>query len=210
MNKVYQQIETSQDYGRTEYAYHLIAKKAGITMSECRLLEENGRAHFMTKRFDRESGNIKHHMQTLCAMNHIDYKLKGINSYEQLFMTIRELSLGHEAEVETFRRMVFNVMARNCDDHTKNFSFLLRQGEAWDLVPAYDITFAYDLNRKWINQQLMSVNGKYLGFSVEDMFADAVRFGLAACLNLILEINSAHQCKQPHRVHHLEKCMFPQ
>ena len=178
MSKVDQQLGTSQAYGRTEYAYHLMAKKAGITMAECRLLEENGRAHFMTKRFDRQNGHIKHHMQTLCAMNHIDYKLKGTNSYEQLFMTIRELSLGHNAEVEAFRRMVFNIMARNCDDHTKNFSFLLRQGGPWELAPAYDVTFAYDLNNEWIHQHLMSVNGKYDGFTNEDMFAVAERFGI--------------------------------
>jgi serine/threonine-protein kinase HipA len=188
MNKVDQQLGASQDYGRTEYAYYLMAKSAGITMSECRLLEENDRAHFMTKRFDRESGHIKHHMQTLCAINHIDYKLKGTNSYEQFFMTIREMSLGHEAEVEAFRRMVFNVMAQNCDDHAKNFSFLLRQGGAWELAPAYDVTFAHDLNNEWINQHLMSVNGKYASFTEEDMFTVAERFGIGEAKLIINKI----------------------
>ncbi|MBL7671204.1 MAG: HipA domain-containing protein [Bdellovibrionaceae bacterium] len=188
MNKVDQQLGTSQDYGRTEYAYHLMAKSAGITMSECRLLEENGRAHFMTKRFDRESGNIKHHMQTLCAMNHIDYKLKGTNDYEQFFMTIREMSLGHEAEVEAFRRMVFNVMAQNCDDHTKNFSFLLRQGGTWELAPAYDVTFAHDLDNERINQHFMSVNGKYAGFTEDDMLAVAERFGIGEAKTIIKKV----------------------
>jgi serine/threonine-protein kinase HipA len=193
MNKVDKQLGASQDYGRTEYAYHLMAKSAGITMSNCKLLEENGRAHFMTKRFDRESGHIKHHMQTLCAMNHIDYKLKGTNSYEQLFMVIRELSLGHEAEVEVFRRMVFNVMARNCDDHTKNFSFLLRQGRSWELAPAYDITFAYDLNNEWINQHLMSVNGKFKDFSRQDLQKVADRFGVGEASSIISEVRGAIQ-----------------
>ena len=191
MNKVDKQLGTSQDYGRTEYAYHLMAKSAGITMSECRLLEENGRAHFMTKRFDRESGHIKHHMQTLCAMNHIDYKLKGTNGYEQLFMVIRELSLGHESEVEAFRRMVFNVMARNCDDHTKNFSFLLRQGQAWELAPAYDVTFAYDPNNEWINQHLMSVNGKFKAFTENDLREVADRFGVGEVPTIIAEVRAA-------------------
>ncbi len=191
MNKVDKQLGTSLDYGRTEYAYHLMVKSAGITMSECRLLEENGRAHFMTKRFDRESGHIKHHMQTLCAMNHIDYKLKGTNGYEQFFMVIRELSLGHEAEVEAFRRMVFNVMARNCDDHTKNFSFLLRQGSAWELAPAYDITFAYDLNNEWINQHLMSVNSKFKDFTKSDLQKVADRFGVGEAPSIINEVRGA-------------------
>ena len=191
MNKADQQLGTSQDYGRTEYAYYLMAKKAGITMSECRLLEENGRAHFMTKRFDRKSGHIKHHMQTLCAMNHVDYKLKGTNSYEQFFMTIRELSLGHEAEVEAFRRMVFNVMAQNCDDHTKNFSFLLRHAGAWELAPAYDVTFAHDPNSEWINQHLMSVNGKFKNFTKNDLQEVADRFGVGEAPSIIDEVRNA-------------------
>lgn len=172
------ELGASQDYGRIEYAYHLMAKKAGIHMSECRLFEENGRAHFMTKRFDREKGRIKHHMQTLCAMNHLDYKKKSTNSYEQLFMTMKQLGLGHEAEVEAFRRMVFNVMGRNCDDHTKNFSFLLREGGAWELAPAYDVTFAHNPTGEWTSQHLMSVNGKYKDFTLDDIHTVADRFGV--------------------------------
>jgi serine/threonine-protein kinase HipA len=185
------ELGTSQDYGRIEYAYHLMAKRAGVTMSECRLLEENGRAHFMTKRFDRESGHIKHHMQTLCAMNHIDYKKKGANGYEQLFMTIRQLSLGHDAEVEAFRRMVLNVMGRNCDDHTKNFSFLLRQGGSWELAPAYDVNFAHNPNGEWTSQHLMSVNGKFKRFTKDDLFAVADRFGIGEATSIIEEVRGA-------------------
>lgn len=185
------ELGSTQHYGRIEYAYYLMATKAGINMSMSSLLQENGRAHFMTKRFDREKGNIKHHTQTLCALNHLDYKKKSTNSYEQLFITIRQLSLGHAAEVEAFRRMVFNVMGRNCDDHTKNISFLLRQNSSWELAPAYDITFAHNPKGEWTNQHLMSVNGKYKDFTVEDLFAVANRFGIGEAAFIINEITNA-------------------
>ena len=157
-------------------------------MSECRLLEENGRAHFMTKRFDRVEGHLKHHVQTLCAMNHLDYKKKSTNSYEQLFMTLRQLGLGHEFDVEAFRRMVLNVMGRNCDDHTKNFSFLLRQGGAWELAPAYDITFAHNPAGEWTNQHLLSINGKYKDFVLNDLLTVADRFGIGEARSIIKDI----------------------
>jgi len=185
------ELGTSQDYGRIEYAYHLMATSAGIAMTECRLLEENNRAHFMTKRFDREKGHIKHHMQTLCAMNHLDYKKKSTNSYEQLFLTIRELKLGHAAEVEAFRRMAFNLMGRNCDDHTKNFSFLLKQGDSWELAPAYDITFAHNPTGEWTSQHLMSVNGKFKDFEREDLLAVADRFGVGEAPKIITDVKGA-------------------
>jgi serine/threonine-protein kinase HipA len=185
------ELGASQDYGRIEFAYHLMAKAAGINMFECRLFSENGHSHFMTKRFDRDKGNIKHHLLTLCAMNHIDYRKKSTNSYEQLFMTIRELSLGHEAEVEAFRRMIFNIMARNCDDHSKNFSFLLRKGGAWELAPAYDVTFAHNPEGEWTNQHLMSVNGKYKDFKMEDLYLLADRFGIGEAPSVINEVKNA-------------------
>jgi serine/threonine-protein kinase HipA len=191
MDNANKKLGATQTYGRTEYAYHLMAKSAGISMTECRLLEEHGRAHFMTKRFDREKGKIKHHMQTLCAMDNIDYKLKGTNSYEQLFLVIRELSLDREAEVEAFRRMVFNVMARNCDDHSKNFSFLLREGSSWELAPAYDITFAHDEDNEWINQHLMSVNGKFKDFTLDDLQVVADRFGIGESSTIIKQVKDA-------------------
>ena len=181
----------SQDYGRIEYAYYLMAKQAGINMSKSQLLQENGRAHFMTKRFDREDGNIKHHMQSLCAMNHLDYKKKSTNSYEQLFLTIRQLELGRDAEVEAFRRMAFNVMGKNCDDHTKNFSFLLREGSSWELAPAYDVTFAHSPESEWTHQHLMSINGKYKDFVTSDFLAVADRFGIGEARNLIDEVKRA-------------------
>lgn len=172
------ELGSSQHYGRIEYAYYLMARAAGIEMSPSRLLEENGRAHFITRRFDREPGNVKHHMQTLCAMNHIDFRKKSTNSYEQLFMTLDALGLGYAAMAETFRRMVFNVLSRNCDDHSKNFSFLLKQQGGWQLAPAYDISFAHNANGQWTNQHLMSVNGKYKDISRADLQAVAKRFGI--------------------------------
>ncbi len=185
------ELGVSQHYGRIEYAYYLMARYAGITMSESRLLEENGRAHFMTKRFDREGKGIKHHIQTLCAMNHIDYKKKSTNSYEQLLLTLGELKLDHQAYVEVFRRMIFNIMARNCDDHSKNFSFILKQGSDWQLAPAYDITFAHNPKGEWTHQHLMSVNGKYKNITADDIIAVAERFGVGEVKQVIKETREA-------------------
>jgi serine/threonine-protein kinase HipA len=159
-------LGTGGDYGRTEYVYYKMATQAGIIMSACRLLEENGRAHFMTHRFDREvvrGKTIKHHVQTLCAMNHLDFKQRGTHAYSQLFMTVARLGLDHEAVRQTFRRMALNVMSRNCDDHTKNFSFILKQPQNWELAPAYDIAHAHNPKGQWTYQHLMSVNGKFDG-----------------------------------------------
>jgi serine/threonine-protein kinase HipA len=187
------ELGISQHYGRIEYAYYLMATQAGISMTQSRLLEENGRAHFMTKRFDREGRNKKHHIQTLCAMNHIDYKMKSTNSYEQLLMTLSELNLPHDAYVEVFRRMVFNIMGRNCDDHSKNFSFLLKEGDDWELAPAYDVTFAHNPKGEWTNQHLMSVNGKYNNFTANDIFEAANRFGVGEVKQLIIQVREAIQ-----------------
>ncbi|OYY94341.1 MAG: phosphatidylinositol kinase [Hydrogenophilales bacterium 28-61-23] len=189
-----QELGTTQNYGRIEYAYHLMARAAGILMTDCRLLKENGRAHFMTQRFDREGQSVRHHMQTLCAMAHVDYKKKGTNSYSQLFDTIDQLGLPYEDMEEAFRRMVFNVMSRNCDDHTKNFSFLLRKGgTAWALAPAYDVTFAHNPQGEWTNQHLMSVNGKFKGFEIADLLAEAKRFGIGSAPRVIDEVRYAIQ-----------------
>lgn len=185
------ELGATQDYGRIEYCYYLMATSAGIDMSECHLLQENGRAHFMTRRFDREDGLVKHHMQTLCAMAHLDYKKKESNAYAQLFLTIDALGLGYDAKAEAYRRMVFNIMARNCDDHTKNFSFRLRQKQQWELAPAYDITFAHNPNGEWTHQHLMSVNGKYKNFTMSDLLAEADRFGIGTAKSIISEVRNA-------------------
>jgi serine/threonine-protein kinase HipA len=181
----------SQDYGRIEYAYHLMATAAGIQMTECRLLKENGRAHFMTRRFDREDGNVRHHIQTLCAMAQLDYKKKGTHSYAQLFDTMVRLGLPYEQKEEAFRRMVFNVMARNCDDHTKNFAFRLRQGHPWELTPAYDVTFAHSPKSEWTSQHLMSVNGKFKDFAEDDFLAEADRFAIGTAPRVIGQVRQA-------------------
>ena len=185
------ELGASSGYGRIEYAYFLMASAAKITMSECRLLEENDRAHFMTRRFDRATNNIRHHLQTLCAFNHLDYKKKGTNAYAQLFECIAKLQLPYEQKEETFRRMVFNVMGRNCDDHSKNFSFLLKEGSSWELAPAYDVTFAHNPEGEWTHQHLMSVNGKFKNFTVADLLAEAERFAIGSAPKVIREVRQA-------------------
>ncbi|MDA9773774.1 type II toxin-antitoxin system HipA family toxin [Saprospiraceae bacterium] len=154
------QFGASRGYGRVEMAYYLMAIDCGVDMMESRLLEENGRAHFMTKRYDREPGNIRHHVQTWCAINHFDFNDMNSYSYEQLFQTMRVLALDYQEAEQMFRRMVFNVLARNCDDHTKNFSFRLKKDHHWTLAPAYDICYAYDPKSIWVSQHALSINGK--------------------------------------------------
>ena len=188
------ELGTGADYGRIEYAYYLMAKQAGIEMSSCRLLEENDRAHFMTRRFDRDVVNgatIKHHIQTLCAMDHLDFKQRGTHTYAQLFMVVSRLELGDAAIGQVFRRMSFNVMARNRDDHTKNFAFRLKQNEDWELAPAYDITHAYNPKGEWTYQHLMSVNGKFNDITRDDLLQDADRFGVRRPKDLLADVRAA-------------------
>ncbi len=185
------ELGSGTDYGRIEYAYYLMASAAGIDMSPCRLLEESGRAHFMTKRFDREGGNTRHHMQTLCAVNHLDFKQKGAHSYEQLFVTLDKLGLPYEQKEEAYRRMVFNAVGKNCDDHTKNTSFRLRQGHAWELAPAYDISFAHNPKGEWTHQHLMSINGRFKDFSRADLLELANRFGIGSAAHVIGQVVEA-------------------
>ncbi|MEN8158128.1 MAG: type II toxin-antitoxin system HipA family toxin [Bacteroidota bacterium] len=167
------QFGQSYGFGRVEYAYHLMAKECGIQMMECQLLEENGRAHFMTKRFDREGNETKHHVQTLCGIQHFDYNNLYGYSYEQLFQTMRILKLSYPDAEQMFRRMVFNVIATNCDDHTKNFSFLLKQDGQWELSPAYDVCYSYDPANIWVSQQTLSINGKHKHISKDDLLTIA-------------------------------------
>jgi serine/threonine-protein kinase HipA len=163
------QLGESQGYGRVEMAYYNMAVACGIEMMPSKLLEENGRSHFMTKRFDREGGDIKHHIQTFCAMKHFDFNAVTSFSYEQLFQTMRELRLSYPEAEQMFRRMVFNVLARNCDDHTKNFSFILKKGSVWKLAPAYDICHAYRPNSEWVSQHALSINDKRKDITKEDL-----------------------------------------
>jgi serine/threonine-protein kinase HipA len=179
------QFGASTGYGRVEMAYYLMAKACEIQMTECRLLEENGRAHFMTQRFDREEGDIKHHIQTFCAMQHFDFNDVNSYSYEQLFQTMRLLRLPYPQAEQMFRRMVFYVMARNCDDHTKNFAFRLRKDQDWELTPAYDICHAYRPGSEWVSQHALSINGKRSNISKEDIITIAKAMNIKKATEII-------------------------
>lgn len=163
------QFGATWGYGRVEMAYHLMALDCGIEMTECRLIEENGRAHFMTRRFDRPSNNEKLHVQTFCGLMHYDFNDIYSYSYEQLFQTMRMLRLTYPEAEQMFRRMVFNVMAQNCDDHTKNFAFTMDPSGEWKLAPAYDICHAYRPGSSWVSQHALSVNGKRQGITRDDL-----------------------------------------
>ncbi len=167
-----------QGWGAVEYAYAKMALAAGIEMTECRLLEENGRRHFMTRRFDRPHDGGKLHMQTAGALEHVSYNEPGTYSYEQLLLLIRRLGLGTTAAEQQFRRMVFNVVARNQDDHVKNVAFLMDREGAWSLAPAYDIIWAWKPGNLWLDSHQMSINGKRDRFSVADLRAVADVAGL--------------------------------
>ncbi|MEZ5573511.1 MAG: type II toxin-antitoxin system HipA family toxin [Halioglobus sp.] len=180
-------------YGRIEYAYHLMAVAAGIDMMPCRLLEENGRAHFMTRRFDRTDDGQKLHMQTLCALGHHDFNVPGATSYEQAFLMCDRLGLGMAAKEQLFLRMVFNVVAYNCDDHTKQISFLMDKSGTWRLSPAYDMTYAFNPDGAYTKSHQMSVNRKRTAILDEDFLAAAQRQGvnLARAKHLIEQVRES-------------------
>jgi serine/threonine-protein kinase HipA len=167
----------TENYGPLEYSFYKLARACGIEMTECSLLEENGRAHFLTKRFDRENGR-KVHMQTLCAIAHYDFQLKRGYSYEQAFNVMRALRLPYSAAREMFHRIVFNVAVRNQDDHTKNISFLMGEDGKWRLSPAYDVGYAYNPDGGWTATHQMSVNGKFDGIDRDDLLAFARAEGI--------------------------------
>ena len=167
------ELDDPQGFGAIEYAYFLMARAAGIRMSECRLLEENGRRHFMTRRFDRTAEGGKLHLQSLGALAHLDFNQAGAHGYEQALQVIRRLGLPMEASEEQFRRMLFNLVARNQDDHVKNIAFLMDKGGRWSLSPAFDIAYSYNPDGEWTARHQMSVNGKRDGFTREDLRACA-------------------------------------
>ena len=180
----------TENYGRLEYSFYKLATACGIEMTECSLVEENGRAHFLTKRFDRESGK-KVHMQTLCALAHYDFRLLRGYSYEQAFNVMRALRLPYSAAREMFRRMVFNVVVRNQDDHTKNISFLMNQDGKWRLSPAYDMGYAYNPNGGWTAMHQMSIGGKFDGITRKDLLAFAKANNIKDAPELIDEVQEA-------------------
>ena len=172
------EMEDPKGYTVIEYAYSLMARSAGIEMTECRLLEEGGRRHFMTRRFDRTSAGGKIHMQSLAALAHLDFNAAGAHSYEQAFDVIRRLRLPMSAIEQQFRRMVFNVVARNQDDHVKNIALLMNQEGEWSLAPAFDVTYAHNPDGRWTKSHQMTIAGKQDGFTLDDLRACAATAGL--------------------------------
>lgn len=162
------ELSDPKGYGTVEYAYAKMAAAAGITVAECRLLEEGGRRHFMTKRFDRLPGGDKLHMQSLAAIAHLDFNDQNANSYEQALFAMRRLGLPTSVLEEQFRRMTFNIIARNQDDHVKNIAFLMDRKGTWSLSPAFDITWSYNPAGEWTARHQMSMNGKRDDFTLSD------------------------------------------
>lgn len=186
------ELNDPKGFGRIEYAYYLCAMHAGINMSECRLLKEANRAHFITKRFDRDDNAAKQHMMTLCGMAHFDYQFSGGTSYEQAIDVCKQLQLPMEDKLQLFRRMVFNVIMRNQDDHTKNIAFLMNRKGQWRLSPAYDVTYSYNPKGAWTSQHQMTINGKQDNFIPGDLIQVAKTSGLslAICRKIIQQVQT--------------------
>ena len=187
------ELADPRGYGRIEYACATMARAAGIAMSACRLHHEGGRSHFMTKRFDRDDAGRKIHMQSLGAMQHFDFNDPSAYSYEQAVMTIRDLDLGMVAVEEQFRRAVFNVMARNQDDHVKNISFLMDRSGKWSLSPAYDVAYAYNPSGPWTRDHQMSLAGRRDGFKRDDIlrFADSIGVKKRRALEILDKVGAS-------------------
>lgn len=177
----------TENFGRLEYSFAKLVRACGIEMEECSLIEENGRAHFLTKRFDRLDGG-KAHMQTLCGIAHYDYRLLRGYSYEQAFNVMRGLRLSYQEAQEMFRRVVFNVVVRNQDDHTKNISFLMDEQGKWRLSPAYDMGYAYNPQGAWTSTHQMSVNGKFDNITRADLLELATRNNIRNASHIIDEV----------------------
>lgn len=165
------ELADPQGFGQVEYAFYLMARDAGIDMTECRLHREGGRAHFMTRRFDRTAKGQKLHMQSLAALRHFDFNAAGAYSYEQAVETIRLLGLPALDIEQQFRRAVFNIMVRNQDDHVKNIAFLMNRKGEWRLSPAFDVSYTYNPRGAWTNRHQMTLNGKRDLFERDDLFA---------------------------------------
>lgn len=178
-------------YGKIEYAYHRMAKAAGVEMTSCRLLKENGRAHFMTRRFDRTRDAGKIHMQSLCALGHYDFKRPGQYGYETALMCCQQLGLGHQALRQLFRRMAFNAIARNQDDHTRNIAFLMDREGRWRLAPAFDVIWSYNAQGQWTNQHQMTINGKRDSFEQQDLIEVARQFRIKKPLDILAQVGDA-------------------
>lgn len=184
-------LGATAQYGRIEYAYHLMALDAGVDMAPSELLPEGPRAHFLTQRFDRGHNGERHHMITLCALAHLDFNQAGAHSYDQYLQTVRALGLGPDALAQAYRRMVFNVYGVNRDDHTKNLAFLRRENSGWELSPAYDVTHAYNPSGHWTATHQMRVNGKVEHITVADLHAVGDRHDVPAYRRIVREIADA-------------------
>jgi serine/threonine-protein kinase HipA len=184
------ELGKTEGYGRIELAYYLMATAAGIEMSECRVHEENGRAHFMTRRFDRPEGR-KLHMQSLCGIAHYDFNMAGAYSYEQAFQVMRRLRLSKAEALQQYRRMIFNVLARNQDDHTKNIAFLMAPDGQWRLAPAFDVIYAHNPQGTWTNQHQMTINGKRDQFVMEDLLTVGYSIGVSRPNEIVDEVRDA-------------------
>ena len=194
----------TENFGRLEYSFAKLVRACGIDMAECSLIEENGRAHFLTKRFDRVGGE-KIHMQTLCGIAHYDYRLLRAYSYEQAFNVMRGLRLSYQEAQEMYRRVVFNVVVRNHDDHTKNISFLMDNHGKWRLSPAYDMGYAYNPDGSWTSAHQMSVNGKSDGITRTDLLELAARNNIRNASQIIEEV--CHACASWHKI--ARECEVP-
>jgi HipA-like C-terminal domain./HipA-like N-terminal domain. len=197
-------FKETDNYGRLEYSFSQLVKTCGIEMTECDLIEENGRAHFITKRFDRINGE-KVHMQTLCGIAHYDYRLLRAYSYEQAFNVMRGLHLTYKEAQEMFRRIVFNVVVRNQDDHTKNISFLMDKQGKWRLSPAYDMGYAYNPKGSWTSIHQMSINGKFDNITKKDLLECATKNSIKDAPQIIEEI--CYKASQWHTI--AKECDIP-
>jgi serine/threonine-protein kinase HipA len=177
--------------GKIEYAYYKMARSCGIDISESRIFHENGRSHFLTKRFDRSAEGEKIHMQTLGALIGVDFKIQRASSYETLFRTMKRLKLDYQQLEQQFRRTIFNVVARNHDDHVKNFSFLMDNQGVWKISPGYDITYSFKPGGAWTNVHQSSINGKFDDFEQRDLVEFGESFGIKNCKLIIQEIIEA-------------------
>lgn len=200
-------LKETENYGRLEFSFYKLARACNIEMTECSLIEENGRAHFLTKRFDRKDGK-KIHMQTLCGIAHFDYRLHHGYSYEQAFNVMRALRLSYSEAREMFKRMVFNVVVRNNDDHTKNISFLMGEDKTWRLSPAYDMGYAYNPEGGWTATHQMSINGRFDNITRQDLISFAQQNNIREASLIIDEIcdavsqwpEIANKCEVPSKI----------
>ena len=184
-------LSDPEGYGKIEYAYHLMAKAAGIEMTKCRLMKENGRAHFMTRRFDRTNNSDKIHVQSLCAIGHCDFRMPGRYGYETAMSTCQQLGLGQQVLRQLFRRMVFNVIARNQDDHARNIAFFMDRDGIWHLAPAFDVIWSYNSEGEWTNRHQMTINGKHDGFENQDLIEVAKQFRIKKPMDILAEVGAA-------------------